>query len=812
MREPRGGTAGTAREQMAEELAGVQQAVGDLLRRYREAAGLSQEALAERAGVSPRGLLYLERGQRRPYPATLHRLADALALTVEQREALTLASRHDSISVQSATASSADRQTALPAATPAAGLLHNLPASLSSFIGREQAQATVHGLLAAHRMVTLIGAGGVGKTRLALAVGEALLDDFPDGVWLVELAPVADPDLAPGTVALALGLSEEPGRAALEILCGHCRGKRMLLVLDNCEHLVPACAALAGTLLRAAPELRILATSREALAVTGERRYRVPSLSVPDPDRLPSPDLAGSYESVRLFVIRAQEQRDDFALTAINARAVAEICARLDGVPLAIELAAARVAGMSVAAIAARLDDRFRLLTTGSPTLPTRQRTLRAALDWSWDLLDGQERTLLSRLSVFVGGWTLEATEAVCVGQDMDSWSVLDGLHALVNRSLVQVDETDDGADRYRLLESVRQHAAEQLAAAGMEIPTRDGHLSYFLALAEQAVEAFRGAEPGPWLDRLEIEHDNMRAALSWARAQARSEQGLQLAAALAPFWEFRGHIAEGRRRLEEMLAVFHGPPGARARALNAAGFLTMRAGGFRQSLAMYQEALALRRELGDIRGMAGALINEGNAHIELGEYEQALSAYAEALAHCSASGDQWNVATAFNNQSVAARELGQYERAEALAKESLALRREQNDTRGVAETTNNLAQVAFAQGRYAQAAALFKEGLLLSREIGDMIRLLEALEGLAWAAAALGQSHWAARQGGAAEAVRERLGMPQGIPDRRFRERAIETMRAALGDAMFGAAWAEGQAMTLDEAVALALKAGRAV
>ena len=790
---------------------GAHQALGNLLRRYRETAGISQEALAERAGMSPRGLLYLERGMRRPYPATLRRLADALSLTAQERDALTKAIRHTDAAAPSAADDTAvphaDYQVAGPAAAPSIGPSHNLPASLSSFIGREHARARVQDLLTAHRLVTLVGAGGVGKTRLALAVAAGILDDYPDGVWLVELAPFAESGLVPGAAAQALRLHEEPGRPVLEALCDHCNGKRMLLVLDNCEHLLPACTALAGALLRAAPALRILATSREALGVAGERHYRVPSLSVPNPRHLPSPELAGSYEAVRLFVARAQERRDTFALTTANARAVADICARLDGIPLAIELAAARVASVSVETIAAHLDDRFRLLSTGSGDLPTRQRTLRATLDWSWDLLGGRERTLLGRFSVFAGGWTLEAASVVGAGQEMDHWAVVDGLDRLVNRSLVFMDDTPEGAVRYRLLESVRQHAGERLASASEEASARDGHLSYFLDLAEQAVKAFRGPDLGTWLDRLDTEHDNLRAALSWARARAHGDEGLRLAAALAPFWEFRGHIAEGRRWLEEMLAAFPGTPRVRARALNAAGILVLRGGEHRMALTLYQESLMLRREFNDTLGMAVSLSNIGSAHVELGEYEQAEPAYTEALEYYRALGDQSGVATAFNNLAVATRELGQYERAEALATESLALRREQGDLRGVAEAINNLAQAASVQGRYDRAAALFKEGLLLSRDVGDMIRLLEALEGLAWSAAALGQPRWAARQGGAAGAERERLGLLQGIPDRGFRDSAIKAMRAALGEEMFAAAWAEGRAMTLSEAVALGLK-----
>ncbi len=349
-------------------------AFGEFLRRYRETAGLSQEVLAERAGLSARGLLYLERGKHRPYPGTLSRLAEALGLGPEEREILSQAIRQGSTPLPSGVEKpvpppAADRASA-QAATPSGGSLHNLPASLSSFIGREHAQARVHDLLTSHRLVTLVGPGGVGKTRLALAVAAEVVAAYPAGVWLVELAPLADPALLPATVAHALGLHEEPGRSVVETLRDHCSGKQMILVLDNCEHLVAACTELAGTLLRAAPDLRILATSRGSLGIAGERCYQVPPLSVPDPEHLPAPELATSYEAVRLFVARAQERRDGFALTTGNARAVAEICARLDGLPLAIELAAARATAMSVEMIAAHLNDRFRLLTTGSQRPP----------------------------------------------------------------------------------------------------------------------------------------------------------------------------------------------------------------------------------------------------------------------------------------------------------------------------------------------------------------------------------------------------------------------------------------------------------
>jgi non-specific serine/threonine protein kinase len=514
---------------------------------------------------------------------------------------------------------------------------------------------------------------------------------------------------------------------------------------------------------------------------------------------------------VRLFVARAQERRDGFDLTTANARAVSEICARLDGVPLAIELAAARVGSMGVEAIAARLDDRFRLLSTGSSDLPTRQRTLRATLDWSWDLLDAHERTLLSRLSVFAGGWTLEAAEAVCAGAGMESWAVVDGLDGLVSRSLVQVDETGEGAIRYRLLETVRQYAWERFEAAGEEAATRAMHLMYFLGLAEQADPELRRTKQASWLDRLEQEHDNLRAALSWARERAMAEEGQRLAASLSRFWETRGYLGEGRRWLEEMLAGGQGARATRARALHGAGNLTMRQGEYRAALALYQEALALRRDLGDTPGIASSLVSVANVLYETAEYSQAEALYAEGLALYITLGDRWGSATALNNQGMAARGQSQYERATALLQEALARRRDLGDQRAVAESLNNLGLVASAQGDYERAADLFAEGLLLSRDIGARHILAEALEGLAWVAAARGQSRHAARLGAAAQAERDALGQPVPSTDRVDHDRAVQATRAALGEAAFAAAWAEGLAMSLDEAIALALGAGPA-
>jgi predicted ATPase/transcriptional regulator with XRE-family HTH domain len=881
---------------------------GDLIRRYREAAGLSQEALAERAGISPRGLIYLERGTHRPYPDTLNRLATALALTPQEREALALAARTTKSPRPASTKSGASTpppDAAPPAtegtaeppagrgavgqvATAPAGPVHNLPASLSSFIGREHAQARVRDLLASHRLVTLVGAGGVGKTRLALAVAAASLGAFPDGVWLVELAALADPGLAPGAVAEALGLREEPGRPVLETLRDHCGGKRLLLVLDNCEHLLAACAALAGTLLRAAPDLRILATSREALGVAGEHRYRVPSLSVPDPEHLPSPELAGTYEAVRLFVARAQERRDTFALTAANARAVAEICARLDGLPLAIELAAARIAAMSVAMIAAHLHDRFRLLTTGSGDLPTRQRTLQATLDWSWDLLDARERTLLGRLSVFAGGWTLEAAAAVCSGEGVEAPEILDLLSGLVEKSLVQVEAREGRELRYGLLESVRQYGQQRLATSGRAGAVHDRHLAHFLALAEEAEPALKGADQAAWIERLEAEHDNLRAALGWAREVGAAEMGLRLAGALWRFWLMRGHFHEGRAWLEGALAGAEGAaPNARAEALQGAGVLAAEQGDYGRAAALFTGSLALRRELGDRRGSARMLSNLGVVAYEQGEYGQAAALHEEALALCRELGDKRGLALALGNLGLVVMEQGEYGRAAALQEESLALDRELGDThsigvaltnlgwavmeqgeygraaallteslvlarhlgntygsaialtnlglvaleqgdhtratalheealalcrklgdkRGIAIALGNLGLVAKGQGDHGRAAALLKENLILRHELGERRGVAVTLHNLGMLARLEGAPLLSTRLLAAASALRTAMGAPLNPKDTARYTQALAALRAALGEDGYAAAWADGRALPLDEAVALALE-----
>jgi predicted ATPase len=722
---------------------------------------------------------------------------------------------------------------------------HNLPEHLTGLIGRETEQGEVLSLLAAARLVTLVGAGGVGKTRLALAVAAELVDRYADGVWLVELAALAEPGLVVAAVAQALGVREEATRPLMDTLIDHLKSRQLLLLLDNCEHLVAACAGLAGRLARSCPTLSLLATSREALEVAGERRYRVPSLPVPDLALLPPAERLAESAAVALFVTRARERRSDFALTAQNGRAVASICARLDGIPLAIELAAARVGSLAVEGIAARLDDRFRLLTGGARDALPRQRTLRAALDWSYNLLGEPEQLVLDRLSVFAGGWTLAAAEAVCAGEGVEDWEVLDLLGGLVNRSLVQAADAG-GELRYGLLETVRQYARERLAEAGGTEGARDRHLGWCLTLAEDAAPHLEGPEHDAWLARLEAEHDNLRAALAWAGERGAGEPGLRLAGALARFWDMRGYLGEGRGWLDAALATGEpAAPQARAGALSGAGHLALNQGDFARAAALYEEALALRRALGDRQGIATTLSSLGNVAFDQGQYERAAALQEESLALSRALGDRYGIADALTNLGNALAGQGDIEGAVALYEESLvlkrqlgdtyniagllnnlgnaaylrgdlagaavlyeeslALRRDLGDTWGIAMSLNNLGQVACLRGDHAQGGTLLREAVLVSHDIGARVLLAEGLEALAWAVVALGQPERAGRLGGAAEALREALGLPLQPEQRVGHDPAVQAMRAALGEAMFAAAWAEGRTLPFDQALSLA-------
>jgi len=733
---------------------------------------------------------------------------------------------------------------------------HNLPVPLTAFIGRERELAEVGRLLGTSRLLTLTGAPGVGKTRLALEIADDLVDRFPDGVWLIELAPLADPSLVPQTVATVLGVREQPGRAMRETLADALRPQRILLVLDNCEHLVDACAALADGLLRGCHGLVILATSREPLGIAGETAWRVPSLTLPDVDDLEAVGTDGaprlrSSAAVELFVERASAARPDFTLTALHAPAVARICRRLDGIPLALELAAARVVALSAGQIAERLDDRFRLLTGGNRTALPHQRTLRATVDWSYDLLSEQERTLLRRLAVFAGGWRLEAAEAVCAGPGLESYEVLDLLQHLVDRSLVVAEVQSDGTNRYRMLEMLQQYALERLVEQGEADEARRQHAACFLALAEAAVVELRGPSESEWSGRLEIEIENLRAALRWLVAQREAEQALRLGGALWRFWTQRGHLAEGLVWLEQVLALDVGSEGgtvealrARSGALNGAGNVALARGEYARAAPFHAEALALRRQigdqageaislhnlglvarnlgepvlaaarfseslglfrtLGDTRNAALSLLNLGRLRHDKGDHEGAAELYREGLALFQTVGSAHGVATALNRLGDLARDRGELNTAERLHGEALSLRRGRGDPWVMGLSVTGLARVAAARGDRGQTIALAIQSLRALHEAGASRDTAAALVVLATAVCAAGKASIAAQLLGAVARA-----YPDGWPvgtEHAALEQAVAATRLALGADAFEVAWAEGQYFTLDKAVEIAL------
>jgi predicted ATPase len=631
----------------------------------------------------------------------------------------------------------------LPAAFPPLMTLDrfrtNLPVQLTSFVGREQEIAEIKQLLASHRLVTLTGPGGTGKTRLALHVAAEVLETFPDGVWLIELAPLSDAALLPRAVASVLGPREEPRQPALATLTQFLRTRNLLLILDNCEHVLEACAQLADALLRECPNLRILASSREALGVAGEAPYRVPSLRIPDPRRLSPIETLAHYEAVRLFVERGAAVLPGFMVTDANAPALAQVCARLDGIPLALELAAARVSVLRVEQIAARLDDRFRLLTGGSRTAMPRQQTLRALIDWSYDLLAEPERVLLRRLAVFAGGWTLEAAETACAGDGLDHYDILDLLTQLVNKSLAVAEREQGRETRYRLLETIRQYTLERLAASGEADAVRRQHLAYFVQLAERAEPNLRAFAMVVWLDRLEAEHDNIRTAMEWA-LETDVEAGMRLAAALWWFWHLRGHANEGCDWLERGLSIEAIERGEqpiwparamiRGKALNAAGFVRLNQAETEKGAVFAEESLAIFRELGPAgkRGMAYAIQHLGWVAADRLDFTRAKSLVEDSLALFREAGDKFGMAESLHTLAVHTRADGDHERARALLEESLTLRKEIGDKDGIAYESSHLGDLAFWQGDHQRAIALYEQSLAGYREVGNQTYVARTL------------------------------------------------------------------------------------
>jgi predicted ATPase/class 3 adenylate cyclase len=675
--------------------------------------------------------------------------------------------------------------------------LTNLPERLTSFWGRAQELSDVRTLLTEYRLVTITGTGGLGKTRLVFEVASAVLDEYPGGVWIAELAPLSDPALVPQVVATSLGLRELAGQSLTETLRAHLAQRRLLLVLDNCEHLLEPCANLAEALLASSANVRILATSQQRLGVAGEVVYRLSPLAA---STSASADGLDS-DSVRLFADRARLHDPRFTLSPGTARTIAQICQRLDGIPLAIELAAARVRLMSVDEVLARLDDRFRLLVdSGRASLP-RHQTLRATVDWGYELLSETERALFRRLSVFAGGFTFTTAEAVCAANESDQADVMDLVARLVDKSLVVRDDRGAGGTRLRILETLRQYGRERLEAEGEAGLYSHRHADYFLALAEAARRDQLGPRDATWLERLEAEHDNLRFALETALMEP-GETALSLATALLWFWDVRGYLSEGYESLGRALAVVRAPTAARAAAADAAGWLAQRLGDFATARRHFEEGAAIAREVGEPLIRARAMRNLALIQVFSGEVSDALRLVRESLDVAEELKDDASIAGSLLVMALAAYFAGEHEAARAHAERSVDLHRKLGDEKVVAFLLACLARLAVDNGEPAAAASYLAESLEIYREKGDRVDIAFVLETWASFCASVSQPERALRLAGAAAALRESVAALPVPVWRAMLDMALEGARQTLGPAVSEAAFAAGGRMSVAEAI----------
>lgn len=612
-------------------------------------------------------------------------------------------------------------------------LHNNLPLALTSFIGRQMEITQVKQFLTSTRLLTITGSGGAGKTRLALRVGTDLVEHFPDGVWWVDLVSLTNPALVPQFIANTLTIHEEVGRPLVQTLLDNLRTKNLLLILDNCEHLLEEIPHLSEKLLRGAPHLRILATSREPLGLTGETIWCIPPLTSPDPLEPIDLDKLVTFESVTLFVARAAAVKPGFTLTPQNVLPITEICTRLEGIPLAIELAAARVKVLSASEIAARLVDCFHLLGDEGRTTLTRQQTLRAVMDWSYNLLAEKERLLFQRLSVFAGGWSLSSAESICAGGLLQPAEILNLLAHLVDKSLV-VAEHHSGSERYRFLETIRQYARERLRNNDEEEPFAHKHAEHFLDLVEQSYADLWGPKQEDRLLLLEREHDNLRAALDWMVGDPnRGEMLLRMAATIWRFWQIHGNITEGRTWLEHALATNQDAPAQlRANALRGAGKFAHQQGDYQQAMTLHTQGLNLFREIGDKVGIARQLNALGEIAQIQGDYSQAANLHTESLALHYENGDREGIAASLEQLGIIARDHGQYHSARELLEESLKLNRERGDRLHTALSLNNLGVVAHFLCEYKHAISLYEQAVAISRQLKDRTGIANTLQNLA--------------------------------------------------------------------------------
>jgi len=812
---------------------------GELLRFLRRKAELTQRELAIAVGYSESQISRLEKNERAPDESMLAaRFVPALYIEEEQQWVSRL------LELGAATHSVTPEADAPQPIADAKPIPHNLPIQLTSFIGREKEISELtklfSGMEEGVRLITLTGHGGSGKTRLALQVALGLLERFPDGVWLVEFASLSDPALVPQEVAVVLGLKEEPGRTIIATLASHLAEKQVLLILDNCEHLVQASASLVASLLLACPNLHVLATSREMLGVAGEQAFYVPSLTLPETQVSLSVDVALQSEAIKLFVERSKAVAPKFILTEENVSAVVQVCRQLDGIPLAIELATARLKLMPVQQIADHIDDAFRLLTGGIRTAMPRHQTLQALMDWSYNLLTGSEKTLFRRLAVFAGGWTMEAAERVGVGEDIEASDVFDLLAHLVDKSLMQVEELGNVA-RYRFLETVRQYAMAKLAESGEADIVRRRHAEYYVSLDEDAFIA----KPA-WYSEMELEYDNLLAALSWSKSvRGEWELRFRLTQLFSMYSYWHGSWNESRKWLED--AIGHPEainfPREQAELYSGLAQVLSMQGDYEASEKHHTRVLSYAREVSDRPGIAWELHWLGHNAREHDDATAARARLEESVAIFQELGEEATIAMARNTLAEAAILQGDTGLAKSMLEENLALARKVEVVFTIGWSLNHLGHVAqlegdfekaiqlheeslplfqqvgsqnegtiwahqslgetlLAQGKVSLAVAHFTEALTICQDLGERAGLAWCLAGLAGVAALNEEPERAAWLWGAAEALRKSIGAREAPASHATHERLKAEVRQQLGEETFNAKWAEGEAASVDEVI----------
>jgi len=781
---------------------------GEWLKRQRSGRGLTQAQLAHEIGCAVVTLRKIESEERRPSAQIVERLAEIFEIPKTEQVNFLKYARGDWTYAPGEIVSES------PWHSSTKSTRSNLPASVTDLIGREQQLAELHDYLMRTevRLVTLVGPPGMGKTRLSIEAARRSLSDFPEGVFLVQLAQFDDPSLIASTTRQALGFVENRHLSVDQQLREGIGGKQMLIVLDNCEHLIQAAAEFAAGLLSACPRLKILATSRESLHIPGEWLYTVPVLDIPKGDSPVSIDNAAQFPALTLFAERARAVRSDFVLTAENIQTVVEICAFLDGLPLAIELIAAQMRIHSPQALSERLNEKFVLSAEGARTAPSRQISLSHAVYWSYDSLTPDEQKLFAGLSVFSGGFTLEAAEAI-FSETVLERSVSDLVVSLLDKSLLQRSLDLDGELRFSMLVTLRHFALERLRDLGEVEKVKDRHLNYFLQIVEQADQEIHGPQQLYWLEHLEREHDNLRAALEWALESKNAEAGLRMSGALAFFWFVRGPVHEGIGWLEKALALGAGASkAAEAKALRYLG--TVLNLGENQNVDriknIFEKSLTLYQELDDNSGIAWVLNMLGLVAMQQQDHGKAKQLLFESLLLRHQVGDPWSIAHTLQNFAPMAFQEGNYPGAKELTLETIAWFRQAGDQRGVARTLADLAELERVAGDPTQTIPLLKEALSQLMLFKDKWSIASALEDLATMAGTQNNYLRAIRLYGAAEALREAIGMPLPPPEHYARVKYvqnIESARVNLDEVTFTKTWAEGRAMTMEQAVAYALK-----